>query len=85
MKIIYLNKKTGEEVHYGETLTFQAKGTHKDGYQYEYTFSLPVVNETIPLLIEHGFLVQKEVCKSKEQEGTSQSSTPQDLDIDNEH
>ena len=61
MKVIYLNKETGEEVHYGESITFNESGKYANGYSYQNVITLPVINETIPDLIKKGMLVQKEV------------------------
>lgn len=66
MKVIYVNKKTGEEVHYGDSVTFIEEGTYGKGYKWHSDTTLPVCNETIPMLIEKGIVVQKEV-----KEGTS--------------
>lgn len=61
MKVIYLNKETGEEVHYGESITFNESGKYANGYSYQNVITLPVINETIPDLIKKGVLIQKEV------------------------
>lgn len=61
MKVIYLNKETGKEVHYGESITFKESGKFANGYSYQSETTLPVINETIPDLIKKGVLVQKEV------------------------
>ena len=61
MKVIYLNKETGKEVHYGENITFKKTGTLSSGYSYESVTTVPIINSTIPYLIEKGVLVQKEV------------------------
>lgn len=61
MKVIYLNKETGEEVHYGESITFSESGKYANGYSYQNIITLPIINETIPDLIKKGVLVQKEV------------------------
>ena len=61
MKVIYLNKETGKEVHYGENITFKKTGTLGSGYSYESVTTVPIINNTIPYLIEKGVLVQKEV------------------------
>ena len=66
MKVIYLNKETGEEVHYGESITFSRSGEYANGYSYHHVSTIPVINETIPGLIEEGVLVQKEVEEDKE-------------------
>ena len=66
MKVIYLNKETGEEVHYGESITFNESGKYANGYSYQNVITLPVINETIPNLIKKGVLVQKEVEEDKE-------------------
>ena len=61
MKVIYFNKETGKEVHYGENITFKKTGTLNSGYSYESVTTVPIINSTIPYLIEKGVLVQKEV------------------------
>lgn len=66
MKVIYLNKETGEEVHYGESITFSESGKYSNGYSYQNVITLPVINETIPDLIKKGVLVQKEVKDNSE-------------------
>ena len=66
MKVIYLNKETGKEVHYGESITFKESGKFANGYSYQSETTLPVINETIPDLIKKGVLVQKEVEENKE-------------------
>ena len=60
-KVIYLNAKTGKEVQYGEQISFKESGKFKNGYSFYSETSLPVINATIPDLIEKGILVQKEV------------------------
>ena len=66
MKVIYLNKETGKEVHYGETITFKESGKFANGYSYQSETTLPIINETIPDLIKRGVLVQKEVEENSE-------------------
>ena len=66
MKVIYLNKETGKEVHYGENITFKKTGTLSSGYSYESITTVPIINSTIPYLIERGVLVQKEVKENSE-------------------
>ena len=66
MKVIYLNKETGKEVHYGESITFKKTGTLGSGYSYESVTTVPIINNTIPYLIEKGVLVQKEVKENSE-------------------
>ena len=61
MKVIYLNKETGKEVHYGESITFKESGKLANGYSYQSMITIPIINETIPDLIKKGVLVQKEV------------------------
>ena len=60
-KVIYLNAKTGKEVHYGEQISFKESGKFENGYSFYSETSLPVINATIPDLIKKGILVQKEV------------------------
>lgn len=66
MKVIYLNKETGKEVHYGENITFKKTSTLGSGYSYESVTTVPIINNTIPYLIEKGVLVQKEVKENSE-------------------
>ena len=66
MKVIYLNNETGKEVHYGENITFKESGTFANGYSYCSETTLPIINRTIPYLIEKGLLIQKEVKDEKE-------------------
>ena len=66
MKVIYLNKETGKEVHYGENITFKKTGTLGSGYSYESVTTVPIINNTIPYLIEKGVLIQKEVKENSE-------------------
>ena len=66
MKVIYLNKETGKEVHYGENITFKKSGKFANGYSYQSETTLPIINETIPDLIKRGVLVQKEVEENSE-------------------
>lgn len=66
MKVIYLNKETGKEVHYGENITFKESGKFANGYSYQSETTLPIINETIPDLIKRGVLVQKEVKENSE-------------------
>ena len=66
MKVIYLNKETGKEVHYGENITFKESGKFANGYSYQSEAILPIINETIPDLIKRGVLVQKEVEENSE-------------------
>ena len=66
MKVIYLNKETGKEVYYGENITFKKTGTLGSGYSYESVTTVPIINNTIPYLIEKGVLVQKEVKENSE-------------------
>ena len=66
MKVIYLNKETGKEVHYGENITFKKTGILGSGYSYESVTTVPIINNTIPYLIEKGVLVQKEVKENSE-------------------
>lgn len=71
MKVIYLNKETGKEVHYGENITFKKTGTLGSGYSYESVTTVPIINNTIPYLIEKGVLVQKEVKENSEAQNKS--------------
>ena len=65
MKVVYLNKETGKEVHYGENITFKESGKFANGYSYQSETTLPIINATIPDLIKKGVLIQKEVKDKK--------------------
>lgn len=65
MKVVYLNKETGKEVHYGEDITFKESGKFANGYSYQSETTLPIINATIPDLIKKGVLIQKEVKDKK--------------------
>ena len=75
MKVIYLNKETGKEVHYGENITFKESGKFANGYSYQSEITLPFINETIPDLIKKGVLVQKEVKDVKDKKGNNESQS----------
>ena len=75
MKVIYLNKETGKEVHYGESITFKESGKFANGYSYKSETTLPIINETIPDLIKKGVLVQKEVKDIKDKKGNNESQS----------
>ena len=62
---MYINKETGKEVHYGESITFKESGEFSNGYSYSRETTLPIINRTIPYLIEKGLLIQKEVKDEK--------------------
>ena len=66
MKVIYFNKETGKEVHYGDSITIKESGKFDNGYSYHSETTLPIINDTIPDLIKKGVLVQKEVKDSSE-------------------
>ena len=66
MKVIYFNKETGKEVHYGESITFKESGKFASGYYYQSVVTVPIINATIPDLIKKGVLIQKEVKDSSE-------------------
>ena len=75
MKVIYLNRETGKEVHYGERITFKESGKFANGYSYQSETTLPVINETIPDLIKKGVLVQKEVKDKNDKKKTNNTQT----------
>ena len=85
MKVIYLNKETGKEVHYGENITFKESGKFANGYSYQSETTIPVINATIPDLIEKGVLVQKEVKDTEDKkinnESQSELTVEKKLDI----
>ena len=75
MKVIYLNKETGKEVHYGESITFKESGKLANGYSYQSMITIPIINETIPDLINKGVLVQKEVKDIKDNKLNNKSQS----------
>ena len=82
-KVIYLNAKTGKEVHYGEQISFKESGKFENGYSFHSEISLPVINATIPDLIKNGILVQKEVeIEEKEQQNKEQHEMTVDEKLD---
>ena len=82
-KVIYLNAKTGKEVHYGEQISFKESGKFENGYSFNSEISLPVINATIPDLIKKGILVQKEVeIKEEEQQNKEQHKITVDEKLD---
>ena len=82
-KVIYLNAKTGKEVHYGEQISFKESGKFENGYSFYSETSLPVINATIPDLIKKGILVQKEVeIKEEEQQNKEQHEMTVDEKLD---
>ena len=82
-KVIYLNAKTGKEVQYGEQISFKESGKFENGYSFSSEISLPVINATIPDLIEKGILVQKEVeIKEEEQQNEEQHEMTVDEKLD---
>ena len=85
MKVIYLNKETGKEVHYGENITFRESSKFANGYYYQSETTLPIINETIPDLIKKGVLVQKEVKdrndKKRSNKPKSEPTVEEKLDI----
>ena len=82
-KVIYLNAQTGKEVHYGEQISFKESGKFENGYSFYSETSLPVINATIPDLIEKGILVQKEVeIKEEEQQNEEQHEMTVDEKLD---
>ena len=82
-KVIYLNAKTGKEVHYGEQISFKESGKFENGYSFHSEISLPVINATIPDLIKNGILIQKEVeIEEKEQQNKEQHEMTVDEKLD---
>ena len=82
-KVIYLNAKTGKEDQYGEQISFKESGKFENGYSFYSETSLPVINATIPDLIEKGILVQKEVeIKEEEQQNEEQHEMTVDEKLD---
>lgn len=59
--IKYINKLTGKEVKYGQNITYHDEGEFPNGYKYESDTTVPIINATIPQLIEKGIIIQKEV------------------------
>lgn len=82
MKVVYINKETGKEVHYGDSITIKESGKFDNGYSYHSETTLPIINDTIPDLIKKGVLVQKEVKDDKEaSESKSEFTIERKLDI----
>lgn len=82
MKVVYINKETGKEVHYGDSITIKESGKFDNGYSYHSETTLPVINDTIPDLIKKGVLVQKEVKDTKKaSESKSEFTIEKKLDI----
>ena len=54
MKVVYINKETGKEVHYGDSITIKESGKFDNGYSYHSETTLPIINDTIPDLIKKG-------------------------------
>ena len=82
MKVVYINKETGKEVHYGDSITIKELGKFDNGYSYHSETTLPIINDTIPDLIKKGVLVQKEVKDNKEtSESKSEFTIEKKIDI----
>ena len=82
MKVVYINKETGKEVHYGDSITIKESGKFDNGYSYHSETTLPIINDTIPDLIKKDVLVQKEVKDNKEaSESKSEFTIEKKLDI----
>lgn len=82
MKVVYINKETGKEVHYGDSITIKESGKFDNGYSYHSETTLPIINDTIPDLIKKGVLVQKEVKDNEEaSESKSEFTIEKKLDI----
>ena len=82
MKVVYINKETGKEVHYGDSITIKESGKFDNGYSYHSETTLPIINDTIPDLIKKGVLVQKEVKDNeKASESKSEFTIEKKLDI----
>lgn len=71
----YINAQTGKEVQYGEIFTYKEEQNLSKGYKLEKTVTLPIINETIPELIEKGYLVQKEIKEEKKDPAFSAEKT----------
>lgn len=80
MKVIYLDKVTGKEVYYGESITFKETGKLSSGYSYESVTTIPIINSTIPYLIEKGVLVQKEIVEKKYKKKANESAITETFD-----
>ena len=74
MKVIYLDKVTGKEVRYGESITFKETGKINSEYSYESVITVPIINSTIPCLIEKGVLVRKEIVEKQYKKKTDESA-----------
>lgn len=73
--IKYFNAETNEEVHYGEYLTFHSEKEFRGGYKFEHTTTIPIINTTLPSLIEEGFIIQKEVKENRESKSVQDRKT----------
>lgn len=60
-KVIYIHAKTGKEIVYGEIISIKLTKRFKNNDIVTKISHLPVINDTIPFLIETGILIQKEV------------------------
>lgn len=60
-KVIYIYAKTGKEIVYGEIISIKLTKRFKNNDIITKISHLPVINDTIPFLIETGILIQKEV------------------------
>lgn len=60
-KVIYVHTKTGKEIIYGEIISIKLTQRFKNNDIVTKISHLPVINDTIPFLIETGILIQKEV------------------------
>lgn len=80
MAVKYFNAKTNEEIVYGQHVNFKFTDTLPNGFKFESSCTLPIVNGTIPFLIERGLLVQKEVKGRKAEPKTKECKCNKTID-----
>lgn len=80
MAVKYFNAKTNEEIVYGQHVNFKFTDTLPNGFKFESSCTLPIVNGTIPFLIEKGLLVQKEVKEKKAEPKNKQCKCDKTID-----
>jgi hypothetical protein len=82
--IKYINKLTGKEVKYGQNITYHDEGEFPNGYKYESDTTVPIINATIPQLIEKGIIIQKEVKDPENKKGSEKKKEPTPSKMDKE-
>ena len=83
--IKYINKLTGEEVKYGQNITYHDEGEFPNGYKYESDTTVPIINATIPRLIEKGIIIQKEMKDSENKKKSEKKNEPTSAKTDKEY